>query len=586
MHSDRSTDVMRIIATAGHVDHGKSSLVRALTGTDPDRWAEERERGLTIDLGFAHFTTPGHNVVSFIDVPGHTRFISNMLAGVGAVGSSLLVIDAHEGWKPQTEEHLRILDLLGIEHGLVVLTKSDLCPPSDREQVSETVRRHLEGTFLATAPMVFVSSTTRDGLDTLVERIDDMLAAAALPPDHQRPRLFVDRVFAAKGSGTVVTGTLTDGSLAVGDRVMATPMMLPARVRSMQSHGRDVDSAPPGSRVALNLAGVEHHDLRRGVAIVRTDEWHLAKEFDASLTTVVGLEHAVTSRGAWSLHIGSDELAVRVRVIGSTRIEAGGSGFVRVRMPYEVPLIPGDHYILRESGRRETVGGGEVLDVSPVVPVTRAAPDRSVERVVAERGWVRADLLRLLTGEARTPTLGDWVIDASVLETMRVDLRGRVARSGSEGIRVETLDERERIVIETCADVTVADGFARVTGTSDPLLDHPAVAALAHGGCGPRPPVAITVAELRRLQQKGVLFERDGEWFHVSALETARRVAIALLAANPEGFTLSQFREAVGNTRKHAVPLATELDTRGITRRRGDVRIAGPRLENQVSNSG
>ncbi|MFM8946094.1 MAG: selenocysteine-specific translation elongation factor, partial [Actinomycetota bacterium] len=574
---------MRIIATAGHVDHGKSSLVRALTGTDPDRWVEERERGLTIDLGFAHFTTAGGNVGSFIDVPGHTRFISNMLAGVGAVGTSLLVVDAHEGWKPQTEEHLRILDLLGIRHGLVVLTKSDLCPPSDRERVSQSVRHHLEGTVLADAPLVFVSSTTGDGLAALVERIDDMLASTPLSPDHQRPRLFVDRVFAAKGSGPVVTGTLTEGSLAVGERVMATPMMIPARVRSMQSHGRDVDSVPPGSRVALNLAGIEHQDLRRGVAIVRPDEWHLTHEFDASFTMVAGLEHAVTSRGAWTLHVGSDEIAVRVRVIGATRIEAGSSGFIRVRLPHEIPLIPGDHYILRESGRRETVGGGEVLDVAPVLPVTRAQPDRRTDRVIAERGWVRAELLRLVTGEARTPTLGDWVIDPTVLATMRDELGARLTQAGNEGIRVETLDERERLVIEMCPDAKVAEGFARRAGAADPLLDHPAVAALAAGRCAPQPPTAITVAELRRLEQRGVLFERDGEWFHVSALETARRVALALLSAHPEGFTLSQFRESVGNTRKHAVPLATELDARGITRRRGDVRIAGPRLDTQVS---
>lgn len=577
---------MRIIATAGHVDHGKSSLVRALTGTDPDRWAEERERGLTIDLGFAHFTTPGGNEVSFIDVPGHTRFISNMLAGVGAVGLSLLVVDAHEGWKPQTEEHLRILDLLGLRHGLVVLTKSDLCPPADREPLLADVRRRLDETFLADAPTVFVSSTTRDGLDELVDRIDEMLADAPTTPDGRRPRLFVDRVFAAKGSGTVVTGTLTEGSLAVGDRVVALPMGLPARVRSMQSHGRDVESASPGSRVALNLVGVEHRDLRRGVAIVRPDDWHLTREFDASFTTVKGLDHAVTSRGAWSLHIGSDELSVRVRVIGATRIESDTSGFIRVQLPYEVPLITGDHYILRESGRRETVGGGEVLDVAPVLPVARAKPDRRTDRVIAERGWVRADQLRLLTGESRPPTLGEWVIDPSVLTTMRDELRDRVAQAGGDGIRVESLDERARLVLDTCTDVRVADGFARLAGATDPLLDHPAVGILAAGGCAPQAPNTITVAELRRLEQRGVLFERDGEWFHVSALETARQAARTLLSVNPGGFTLSQFREAVGNTRKHAVPLATELDARGITRRRGDVRIAGPRLETQVSSSG
>jgi selenocysteine-specific elongation factor len=570
---------MRIIATAGHVDHGKSSLVRALTGTDPDRWVEERERGLTIDLGFAHFATPGGNTVSFIDVPGHTRFISNMLAGVGGVSACLLVIDAHEGWKPQTEEHLRILDLLGISGGVVALTKSDLCTSDEIRATTEAVRTHLRGTRLADASIVPVSSITRHGLDDLVDRVDELLSTAPGALDRGRPRLFVDRVFAAKGSGTVVTGTLTDGVLHVGERVISRPEGIEARVRSMQSHGHAVESVPPGSRVALNLSGVEHHALRRGSVIVAPEQWHLSSQFDASLTTVPILDHAVTSRGAWSLHIGSDELSVRIRLIGGSRIEAGSSGLVRVRLPYAMPLLPGDRYILRESGRRETVGGGEVLDIDPVLPVARAHPDKNVNRVIEERGWITAEHLRLISDESRPPVVGEWIVDTALLAASRHAIEERVAASGAEGLRLDELDERQRLVLSTCAGIEIVDGVARTRGIADPLADHPAVAALAAGGCAPSQPTGISNADLRILQRRGLVFERDGEWFHVSALETARRVARDLLANSPGGFTMSQFRETLGNTRKHAVPLATELDARGITRRRGDVRIAGPRLD-------
>ena len=573
---------MRIIATAGHVDHGKSSLVRALTGTDPDRWVEERERGLTIDLGFAHFTTPCANVVSFIDVPGHTRFISNMLAGVGGVSACLLVVDAREGWKPQTEEHLRILDLLGIPKGIVVLTKSDLVTSDELVGAEHALRGRLNGTFLQDAPLVAVSSVTGHGLGDLVERIDELLATTPTAFDRDRPRLFVDRVFAARGSGTVVTGALTDGSFAVGQSVVIQPEGMEARIRSMQSHGQGVDTVSPGSRVAINLAGVEHQLLRRGSVIVRPGHWHLTREFDAHLTTVPTIDHPVTSRGAWSLHLGSDEVAVRIRIIGAPRIEAGDTGAIRVGLPYAMPLLPGDRYILRESGRRETVGGGEILDVDPVVPVSRARPDRNVDRVIDDHGWITVEALRLITDEVRETSIAEWVVSPRVLTDMRAAIETRVKAAGERGVRLDEFDERERLVVPTCTGLSIADGVVRIEGAEDPLTKHPAVVALIAGGCAPAAPSGISIAELRTLQRRGVLFERDGEWFHVTALETARVIAAELLVNHPNGFTMSQFREAVGNTRKHAVPIATELDARGITRRRDDVRIAGPRIGNPV----
>lgn len=576
---------MRIFATAGHVDHGKSSLVTALTGTNPDRWREERERGMTIDLGFAHFTLPSGREVSLIDVPGHIRFINNMLAGVGGIHGAILVVDAHEGWMPQTEEHLRILELAGTRHGVVVVSRVDLVDDDEAELTAIDIADHVVGTFLAEAPIVKVSTVRGDGLDDLRRELDLMMDATAASPDRGRPRLFVDRVFAPKGSGTVVTGTLTDGSLAVGDNVVVQPLQREVRIRGIQTHGRSVDSIEPGHRVALNLSGIEHSEVRRGHAVVRADDWHLATVLDASFTALVSLDHDVTRRGAYTMHVGSDELPVRLRVLADESIRPGARGFVRLHLAEPRPLVMGDHFVIRESGRDETVGGGVVRDVAPMLTASRAQPhdddDANVDRIVAERGWIDAVELRRFTGVSRSPSVAHWVVDPAVLTATTVSLRTRVTAAGPEGLDVSALDDRERAVLATFADIRITGGFAREEGADDPLLSHPDIDVIKAGGCAPSAPTTLSNAELRRLQKAGVLFERDGEWFHVDALETARIAAAQLLAAHPDGFTMSQFREALGVTRKHAVPIATELDARGITRRRGDVRIAGPRLNRE-----
>lgn len=576
---------MRIFATAGHVDHGKSSLVTALTGTNPDRWREERERGMTIDLGFAHFTLPSGREVSLIDVPGHIRFINNMLAGVGGIHGAILVVDAHEGWMPQTEEHLRILELAGTRHGVVVVSRVDLVDDDEAELTAIDIADHVVGTFLAEAPIVKVSTVRGDGLDDLRRELDLMMDATAASPDRGRPRLFVDRVFAPKGSGTVVTGTLTDGSLAVGDNVVVQPLQREVRIRGIQTHGRSVDSIEPGHRVALNLSGIEHSEVRRGHAVVRADDWHLATVLDASFTALVSLDHDVTRRGAYTMHVGSDELPVRLRVLADESIRPGARGFVRLHLAEPRPLVMGDHFVIRESGRDETVGGGVVRDVAPMLTASRAQPhdddDANVDRIVAERGWIDAVELRRFTGVSRSPSVAHWVVDPAVLTATTVSLRTRVTAAGPEGLDISVLDERDRALLSTFTDVTVTGGYARTQGADDPLLSHPDIDVIKAGGCAPSAPTTLSNAELRRLQKAGVLFERDGEWFHVDALETARIAAAQLLAAHPDGFTMSQFREALGVTRKHAVPIATELDARGITRRRGDVRIAGPRLNRE-----
>lgn len=567
---------MRVVATAGHVDHGKSSLIRALTGTDPDRFAEERERGLTIDLGFAHTELDSGEGVSFVDVPGHTRFLGNMLAGVGAVDACVFIVAATEGWMPQSEEHLRILDLLGVEHGFVALTKRDLVDDELAELAALVVADQLAGTFLDGAPIVPVSATTGEGVDDIRAALDELVATTPTATNRGRPRLWIDRSFAAKGSGTVVTGTLAGGELAHDQTVAVEPGGRSARIRGIQTLGRAVERIGPGNRVALNLNGVAHDEVGRGDAVVEPDRWHLTDQLDASLSVLAALDHDVSRRGAYVAYIGARELPIRLRVLGSEALAPGSDGAVRMYLSTALPLLPGDRYVLRESGRDETVGGGEVLDVDPLVKASRAAPDRSIARMVAERGVVTVDELERITGERVEPTVGNWVIDERYLEAMTERLMEEVAEAGALGVDVATLAEYERSVLGMDPEVVVELGRARLRDSLDLSTVHPLDGELRLGGFTPDQPTDR--AAVRELVARGILVARDGIVFHSDTIDDAAQVASQLLQAAPDGFTVSEFRDATGTTRKYALPLLAELDARGITRRRQDVRIPGPRL--------
>jgi selenocysteine-specific elongation factor len=578
---------VHVVATAGHVDHGKSTLVLAMTGTDPDRFAEEKARGLTIDLGFAWTTLPSGRELAFVDVPGHVRFLKNMLAGVGAVEACLFVVAATEGWKPQSEEHLRILQLLGVGHGVVAVTKAGLVDGERLGAVLAAVGERVAGTFLADAEVVALDAVTGDGLDGadgLRGALDRLLDRVPVAADRGRPRLWVDRSFAAKGAGTVVTGTLAGGSLAVGDEVLLVPGGAVARVRGLQSHKAAVERAGPGRRLAVNLVGVAHGDVARGHAVVRPGQWAPTTTVDCSLSVLPSLDHAVSRRGAFHASIGSGEHPVALRVLGGEAIEPGTAGLVRLHLPAgrPVPLLPGDRYVLRDSGRAETVGGGEVLDVAPVLPASRAQPSRSVERVVAERGWVEADLLERLTGERRPPTVGRWVVAPEAWAAVAERVRAAVAAAGPLGLDVARLDERERSAVERLDGVVVADGRARPAEAEDPLARHPYLAALAAAPFSPPPPEGVDRAELRELVRRGLAVERDGVYFAPAAVEEAARLVARLLAVSPEGVTASAVREALATSRKYVLPLLGHLDATGMTRRRGDVRVAGPRLPNSA----
>ena len=569
---------MHVVATAGHVDHGKSTLVKALTGTDPDRFAEEKARGLTIDLGFATTTLPSGAALSLVDVPGHVRFIKNMLAGVGAVDACLFVVAATEGWKPQSEEHLRILELLGVRHGVVALTKVG---PADDDLVDLAhleVEERVAGTFLEGAPVVDTDAPTGVGLDNLRAALDDLLAATPTAVDHGRPRLWIDRAFSARGAGTVVTGTLTGGRLHTDDELAVHPAGSPVRVRSLQNHHAERDELPPGSRCAVNLVGVAHDEVVRGHVLVRSDQWHHTTVVDASLRVLDRLNHPVSRRGAHVVYLGSGEHPVRMRILGPDVLDPGTEGAVRIHLPEPLPLLPGDRFVLRESGRAETVGGGEVLDVDPMERASRARPDRSVDRVVRERGWVPVDELERLTGERREPDLDRWVVDPVVLHRTLEDLRNALADAGPRGLDLVGLGELARAAVVLLDDAEVEAGRLVPAGVADPLADHPFVAALAASPFVPPSPDGVDRGELRELVRRGDVVEVEGIFFASSAVDAAARLAARLLVDHPEGFTVSTFREEAGNTRKHAMPLLARLDATGMTRRRGDLRIAGPRL--------
>ncbi len=574
---------MHVVATAGHVDHGKSTLVHALTGIDPDRFGEEKARGLTIDLGFAWATLPSGRGLAFVDVPGHIRFIKNMLAGVGAVDACLFVVAATEGWKPQSEEHLRILELLGVSHGLVALTKVGIVDDDHRELANMDVADHLAGTFLEGAEVVEVDAPTGAGLHDLRAALDRLLGATPTAADEGRPRLWIDRSFAAKGSGTVLTGTLTGGSLAVDDELVVAPAERQVRVRALQSHQESLPTVGPGRRVAVNVVGVGHDDVVRGDALVRPRQWHLTRRLDASLAVLDSLDHEVSRRGAYVAYLGSGERPVRLRVLGGSALAPGDAGLVRLHLADPLPLVPGDRFVLRETGRAETVGGGEVLDVDPTLPAARARPDRSVSRVVAERGWVEAEVLERLVGRPQRPQLGPWVVDPSALARTRKAVEEAVDAAGPLGLDVASLDPRERAVLATVDEVVIDAGRARRPDAVDPLVDHPYLAVLEASPFTPPAPEGVDRGELRELVRRGLVAESDGTWFSPGAVDQAAAILVPLLAEHPDGVTVAQIRDALGTSRKFLLPLLGLLDGRGITRRRGDLRIAGPRLPAQAA---
>ena len=357
---------MHVIGTAGHVDHGKSTLVQALTGTHPDRLKEEREREMTIDLGFAWLTLPSGEEIGIVDVPGHRDFIENMLAGVGGIDAALFVIAADEGLMPQTVEHLAILDILQVQGGVVALTKIDLVEDPDwLDMVEDDIHTALNHTVLQNAPIVRVSARTREGIPELLSRLSECLADRPPRPDLGRPRLPVDRVFTMPGFGTIVTGTLSDGSLQAGDEVEILPAGIRSRIRGLQTHKRKEEIAVPGSRTAVNLSGVDVDQVKRGDIIAHPGTYQPSHRLDVHFRLLADIAQPLKHNTLVKFYLGAAEVQSRVRLLGSEELLPAEEGWLQLELAEPVVAIRGDHYILRRPSPGETLGGGIVVDPHP-----------------------------------------------------------------------------------------------------------------------------------------------------------------------------------------------------------------------------
>jgi selenocysteine-specific elongation factor len=597
---------MHVVATAGHVDHGKSTLVRALTGMEPDRWAEERRRGMTIDLGFAWTALSEGSTVAFVDVPGHERFVPNMLAGVGPVPAVMFVVAADEGWMPQSAEHLEALHALNVRHGLLAVTRSDLMDP---ELAREEALEYLAASTLGRIPAVCVSGATGAGLDELRAALSELVAALPTPDVDADVRLWIDRAFTIRGAGTVVTGTLAAGTLQVGDELEVVPGGRRVVVRGLQSLGAPVESAPAVARVAANLRGVPREAIHRGATLLTPGAFLTTRTVDVRLSApsrhgdisgqtgpTVPRYVSMSGRLAVVLHVGTAAVPARVRPLGKDT--------ARLSLSRELPLRIGDRALLRDPGTGRIPAGVTVLDVWPPAlrrrgaTVARAAELSTMDGTsdgVAElrrRGLVRRDeLIAMGVPEpVEAPRAGGWLIDPDVLAQRATDLAAAVtayaaAHPLEPGMPLETArqvsempDARLVEPLLAAGGLTVAEGRVHVAGPPTGLPDalRSAIAEL-HAEFARRPfaaPEAHRLVELGLGAKQLAAAVRAGELLKIAdgiyLAPGAEREAILRLRGLTSPFTLSQARQALDTTRRVAVPMMELLARRGISRQLPD----------------
>ncbi len=607
----------RVVGTAGHIDHGKSTLITALTGIDPDRLAEEKRRGMTIDLGFAHMKLPGGREIGVVDVPGHARFIRNMLAGVHGLDAVILVVAADEGVRPQTREHLEIIDLLEVDRGVVALTKVDLVDPDWLELVSAEVATALEGTSLAGARIVPVSSVTRAGLDDLVAALETVLVEAESRHDVGRPRLPIDRVFTISGFGTVVTGTLVDGTLESGQELEVVPKGITVRVRGLQQHNRKVETAQPGSRVAANLAGAEKDDLDRGDVLALPGTLPTTRRVDAMVRVLDDAPRGLRHGAELTLHTGTVEVGARAIVLEGDVIEPGQSGWVQLYLERAIAVAPRDRFILRVPSPSLTLAGGRFADVAPHKhPRHDAAVRESLEQRVAgnvlqeelrkyQRGVAISALLKAtLAGEDQVSTLdarraGDWIWAPEhwVAQSRRVEQELSAYHSAHPlrtGMPREELRSRAGVppaAFGAALHGWVEDGLVVEHGSEVALASHrvaleaadgPAVRLIAELAREPLAPPSLVEAMrtsgagdeiVRALEKRGDVVRVSDE---VAFTKDAYAGAVALvkeMIATGGSVTVAQLRDRMGASRRPVLALLEHLDAQRVTRRVGDARV-------------
>jgi selenocysteine-specific elongation factor len=619
---------MYVMGTAGHVDHGKSALVIALSGIDPDRLPEEKARGLTIDLGFAWMTTNSGMTVGIVDVPGHERFVKNMIAGVGAIDFVLFIIAADDGWMPQTSEHLAILQYLDIERGIVVVTKKDLADPDWLTLVIDDAREKLSSTPLANAPILACDSLSGDGVDAVKVAIDEMVQSLPARPDIGRPRLYIDRAFSMAGRGTVVTGTLVEGALSTGQNVVIVPGDLHARVRELQVHRQSVETAPPGQRVAVNLAGIEVSDLRRGQCIVADTDDQTVNRLWADVEILSDCTHPLKPERHVLVMIGSAEPEAIAYPIDLKGIAPGQRGICELRLMESVKARLRDRFVLRWPTPEVTIGGGMILDVGGTRNEKRASDFAA--RMERRRDGALADFrdteLRKTGYAARAHFLshapfseGDITTDLTeaanrgevvLSETLAfhpewfsqtkerlTSILGNLhkAQPYTPGLNLAELQRRGNIAAEPMPELLKlleADGSLRRKGEAYHLPTHrpdlPSEWAgeteqlwdsLAEGKM--QPP---TRPELESASEHGkqivafwaangrIVTLSDGIIFPTETFADIRRRIINHLEQNKQ-MTMAEARDLLGTTRKYAVPILEALDRDGVTRRVGDQRV-------------
>ncbi len=619
---------MYVIGTAGHVDHGKSTLVKALTGIDPDRFPEEKAREMTIDLGFAWMALPSGREVSIVDVPGHERFIKNMLAGVGAIDLALLIVAADESVMPQTREHLAILDILQITRGLVVVTKTDLVDEELVELVKAEVEDTLQGTSFEGCPMVGVSAYTGDGLEELKATMDSILDETDARQDLGRPRLPIDRCFTISGFGTVVTGTLIDGTLTVGQEIELAGSGQRARVRGLQSHKTKVDATDPGVRLAVNLSGLSKDEVERGEILTIPGWLKPTYRLDARLRMVKNAPNPLKHNQGVTFHLFTSEASARVRLLDADRLTAGQEGWVQLLLADPLPVVKGDFFVIRSS--EDTLGGGQIVDPNPRRR-SRRFDDDVIDRLmtldqgtggdiiisVAEQ-WGPCDMTTLsqrtnlsqeevtervsqLTGEGHLVSLGEFggdadavvysaqgwgILKSKVASALQLyhtqyplrhgvpaqEIRSRLNLSQPVYQRALARLVEEQIVVDERQSLRLPDHEITLT----PKMEEEASAYLNSLQKDPYSPPSdqrVSPELLGVLIDQGkVVRVTDGVIFDASAYrEMTERIVQHL--KDQGNITVAEARTMFNTSRKYILPLLEHMDQQQITRRTGDERV-------------
>ncbi len=616
---------MYVLGTAGHVDHGKSALIKALTGTDPDRLREEKERGMTIDLGFSWLKLPSGREVSIVDVPGHERFISNMLAGVGGIDVALLVIAADEGPMPQTREHLAILDLIGVSSGIVVITKKDLVDKEWLELVEMEAAGLIKGTTLAGAPIVTASAVTREGLDGLLTTIDRVLDSTSPKKDLGRPRLSIDRIFTISGFGTVVTGTLIDGSISVGQEIEVAPSGLKARIRGLESHKKKVEKAVPGSRVAVNLSGVATEQLERG-QVVTTPGWlRPTTAVDAKLRLLASLKSPLSHNVEVAFYAGAAEAIGTLRLLETNELAPGGTGWAQIVLKKPVAVVKGDPFVIRSPN--ETLGGGKIIETHAVrhrrfyeptlnklaaldkgspeevfLTVLQAGEPVELEGILTRTNLEPAEIegvverliasgrLFVLSGKGRKAVLlsapGYERKKSAALEAAtnyhnqfplrpampREELRSRLKIPPQPFLGFLGLLLRDGSLVEAGGGVRLASFRPRLTGEQEKAISQ-FLELLARSPYSPPSDSLPGEEVLSFLVEEGkVVRVAPDVVFAKAAYEDMVNRTVAEIKARGK-ITVAEVRDIFQTSRKYAVALVEHLDEAKITRRVGDERF-------------